>query len=337
MSDATKKYIDKLCNVALNNDYNVTHETDDNIVSYYWILKFIPIYFEIITGCYDIYDINKRYEYANLLNEYVKNLAGYNYNFLQLNVNQQANFSAYQSLFIDWHKVHKDSYNEFTTHVQKISDEIKKIAQYKQIIKEPIANKLTKIIPLIELSDSSDTYTSIDSVDTIYNTKKPNYKKEHLIKEALRRNIIGSTKMTVAMLEDALIKDLAGETLKDKLKELNIDNTKKTITEKGYRTVILEKITSTLDNNISPQTNNIPKTIRAMVWNTYIGEEKGTGNCFICGSKIDSKHFECGHVIAKSKGGENSIDNLRCICSLCNKSVGSINMNDFKKTYSLNK
>jgi hypothetical protein len=38
---------------------------------------------------------------------------------------------------------------------------------------------------------------------------------------------------------------------------------------------------------------------------TYIGREKGVGNCFCCNSEIDSKHFECGHVIPISKGGPN--------------------------------
>ena len=50
------------------------------------------------------------------------------------------------------------------------------------------------------------------------------------------------------------------------------------------------------------------------------------GNCFCCQDEIDSKHFECGHVIAKSKGGDTSIDNLRPVCSLCNKSMGTKNM-----------
>ena len=72
----------------------------------------------------------------------------------------------------------------------------------------------------------------------------------------------------------------------------------------------------------------------------YIGREKGVGNCFCCNSEIDSKHFECGHVIPISKGGPDTIENLRPICSLCNRSMGSKNMGEFMKKYlnkSLNK
>ncbi|NDG68463.1 MAG: hypothetical protein EB135_03170, partial [Proteobacteria bacterium] len=41
--------------------------------------------------------------------------------------------------------------------------------------------------------------------------------------------------------------------------------------------------------------------------------------------------FECGHIIAEAKGGETSLENLRPICSTCNKSMKTINMNDYIK------
>lgn len=47
-------------------------------------------------------------------------------------------------------------------------------------------------------------------------------------------------------------------------------------------------------------------------------------------------HFECGHILADSKGGMPTVENLRCICSVCNKSIGSTDMNKFKKEYNLN-
>lgn len=88
-----------------------------------------------------------------------------------------------------------------------------------------------------------------------------------------------------------------------------------------------------------PKTKNsstrktIPKTLKNQVWDTCIGQEKGVGNCYCCSKEIDSKNFECGHILAVCKGGENKLDNLKPICSICNKSMGKQNLNEFKSQY----
>ena len=78
---------------------------------------------------------------------------------------------------------------------------------------------------------------------------------------------------------------------------------------------------------------SIPKTLKNDVWDKYIGRKKGIGQCFCCKKNIDSKNFECGHIIASSKGGKTIIQNLRPICSCCNKSMGTENLRQFKKKY----
>lgn len=78
---------------------------------------------------------------------------------------------------------------------------------------------------------------------------------------------------------------------------------------------------------------SIPKALKNIVWDTNIGEEKGIGKCYCCGQKINSKHFEAGHIIAVKNGGGNTLENLKPICSCCNKSMGTMNMNDFIQTY----
>lgn len=75
----------------------------------------------------------------------------------------------------------------------------------------------------------------------------------------------------------------------------------------------------------------LPKTLRNKVWDTYIGKEKGIGACFVCGRELDSKYFECGHVTSVKDGGDNTLQNLRPICSLCNKSMGTMDLYEFKK------
>lgn len=78
---------------------------------------------------------------------------------------------------------------------------------------------------------------------------------------------------------------------------------------------------------------NIPKTLKNKVWDTYIGREKGIGNCFCCNKEIDSKNFDCGHVIAVNRGGPTTLENMRPLCPVCNKSMGDKNMKEFKNNY----
>lgn len=80
----------------------------------------------------------------------------------------------------------------------------------------------------------------------------------------------------------------------------------------------------------------IPKAVRTAVWNNFIGNEKGVGKCYVgCGEQISQNNFECGHVISEKCGGKVILDNLRPICSNCNKSMGQKNMEDFIVKYNL--
>ena len=48
---------------------------------------------------------------------------------------------------------------------------------------------------------------------------------------------------------------------------------------------------------------------------------------------VDSKKFDCGHVVASAIGGQNVVENLRPVCATCNKSMGTQNMEEFKDIY----
>jgi 5-methylcytosine-specific restriction endonuclease McrA len=120
-------------------------------------------------------------------------------------------------------------------------------------------------------------------------------------------------------------------TNQDKAKKHNLIG--ENITDKGYQTAIIEKLTNTMKSEVNSK--NMPKLIKSLVWDKYIGKEKGVGPCYVCNNNIDSKHFELGHIQAKAKGGSDEVDNLRPICSLCNKSIGTKNMDEFKKEYKL--
>ena len=78
---------------------------------------------------------------------------------------------------------------------------------------------------------------------------------------------------------------------------------------------------------------SIPKAVKDKVWDTYVGITKGTGPCHCCDGVIDSKNFDCGHIVAAANGGENIVENLRPLCATCNKSMGKQNLEDFKQMY----
>lgn len=78
----------------------------------------------------------------------------------------------------------------------------------------------------------------------------------------------------------------------------------------------------------------IPKIIKSLVWDTYIGKQHGTSPCLCCKTNIiDQMNFHCGHIISVRDGGANTIENLKPICSSCNLSMNTQNMNLFMKQY----
>lgn len=92
--------------------------------------------------------------------------------------------------------------------------------------------------------------------------------------------------------------------------------------------------TSTTVKKDSLKRKSIPKAVKVSIWKKYISPSKLDGKCFVgCGTLIQINNFEAGHVISFSNGGENTIENLRPICSLCNKSMGKTNMNEFIDKY----
>jgi 5-methylcytosine-specific restriction endonuclease McrA len=80
----------------------------------------------------------------------------------------------------------------------------------------------------------------------------------------------------------------------------------------------------------------IPKNVRNIVWNHYIGEDIIKHKCLCCKKvTITNTNFEVGHVISEKNEGTHEINNLRPICGACNHSMGTENMIDFVVKYGL--
>ena len=70
---------------------------------------------------------------------------------------------------------------------------------------------------------------------------------------------------------------------------------------------------------------NIPKRVRSVVWEKYIGEKwKGKCNVSWCNNTFNVlSSWHVGHNKPESKGGDLSIENLRPICPDCNLGMGN--------------
>ena len=78
---------------------------------------------------------------------------------------------------------------------------------------------------------------------------------------------------------------------------------------------------------------SISKSLRMIVWSTYIGLSKGEAPCYCCNTNvINTFRFQCGHVVAERNGGTTTVDNLRPICELCNQSMGTKNLDEFRRS-----
>ena len=78
----------------------------------------------------------------------------------------------------------------------------------------------------------------------------------------------------------------------------------------------------------------LPAAVRNAVWLTYIGRTDGVAFCFCCHlEEISRANFECGHIVSRANGGTDRIVDMRPVCSLCNKSMGTRNMIEFQLQY----
>jgi len=78
---------------------------------------------------------------------------------------------------------------------------------------------------------------------------------------------------------------------------------------------------------ITHKRGKIPSSIRNSVWRKY-HKDKDTGECYTCGNNIQRYNagWHCSHVIADSKNGLATIENLRTCCGHCNLSMGDQNL-----------
>jgi 5-methylcytosine-specific restriction endonuclease McrA len=119
------------------------------------------------------------------------------------------------------------------------------------------------------------------------------------------------------------------------LNDLSLDKLYKKVVKYGPDCDRFSKMVSILKNyaHRSPDKKTIPPMIRQAVWNKYIGKLT-EGKCYCCGiTEISAFNFEAGHVVAENCGGLITVENLRPICSSCNKSMNDEDMRKYVAIY----
>ena len=169
------------------------------------------------------------------------------------------------------------------------------------------------------LDDSNTTSTSsATTTTTSTKTKMPETKKVNTIEELEKQKLEIETKMKDELDRQ---KKIAEEEMKNKIEE-------------ERRAAEEEKRREKEESKKKKQA--IPKHVRSIVWNHYIGEDIIKHKCLCCKKvTISNTNFEVGHVVSEKNGGTHEINNLRPICGACNHSMGTENMVDYVVKYGL--
>jgi hypothetical protein len=100
-----------------------------------------------------------------------------------------------------------------------------------------------------------------------------------------------------------------------------------------------------MDNHISASNLNLAKfcknrptinaNLKLNVWNkrNQISENP---TCYCCNDDITFGNMECGHVLPHCKGGSIDLNNLEPVCKKCNRDMGIMNLEDYRKGRILN-
>jgi HNH endonuclease len=116
--------------------------------------------------------------------------------------------------------------------------------------------------------------------------------------------------------------------------EFEAHNTARNATPSVASAAQSSEVSTTIKEPLHTRRKNIPKHIKTLVWNKYIGAGVAESKCISCRQeRIENRSFHCGHVLAEAKGGDMTINNLRPICSHCNLAMGTRSMSEFTEEF----
>ena len=215
-----------------------------------------------------------------------------------------------------------------TTTMEQLKDETKELEEKLAVNKTAMKSLKDNIK---ELGDKVDALKKKQAIT------KEKEQKEKEQEEKLRKEI------EMKVREEHEIKKKVDEELQ-RIKSLKPDLKKKTKEkekekEKEQKEELDPGMIQNINQNIVEtavtvtKRKAIPKAVKSTLWNIHFTENNAKGDCKVCSKEIKMTDFDAGHIIAVANGGSDNLDNLMPVCSLCNKSMGIQNLNEFKKLY----
>ena len=156
-------------------------------------------------------------------------------------------------------------------------------------------------------------------------------KKEHKENEEnIKNQMIQNFKQQVLLLQKYIYKlENDNNILKSKNDNLKIENFN---LKNKNENLNVKNENENVKNKNKSKNLKIPSTLRNKVWLNCNGKIYESG-CYCCSKQINITNFHCGHIISRKDNGPTNEDNLRPICSDCNSSMGSQNMETFKNVF----
>ena len=313
--DIIKESIIDYCNIFNNDIILINDKTDIRIIKAYFVKLLIPVFY-IFTINYD-----NSLDKINELNKITKD-----YNI----------------------EIKEKKYMNYYTNVTHYYNDILNIFNQKN-------NDSFKIINIINILETYSREYNIINNDNTNNKTIDN----PMMKIAVKK-IVPSSRLFYKQNNEFNLCDSFNDTINKSIIEQIIEKPNRKIAMKVKpiievkpegKTEVKEEVKPSKDVKTDIEINfveevkpkkkgkeKIPVAVRKIVWNTYIGKDNVKGKCLCCnGEDITSTNFECGHVKSEKNGGEVSIDNLRPICSSCNKSMGTNDMDEFMTRYKIKK
>lgn len=151
-----------------------------------------------------------------------------------------------------------------------------------------------------------------------YPTQKPLKLLERIIKASSKKDDVVCDPFcgcaTTCVAADRLRRNWIGIDISPKAVELVIERIKK---DQG----LFQEIVHRTDIPQRTDLGDIPSYNTPANKTVLYGEQ--SGNCNGCNTHFETQHLEIDHIIAKSVGGTNHIDNLQLLCGNCNRIKGN--------------
>jgi hypothetical protein len=75
----------------------------------------------------------------------------------------------------------------------------------------------------------------------------------------------------------------------------------------------------------------VPAVLRELVWKKHNKNICDDGECYTCTRSLKYTEMECGHIIAKVLGGQETLPNFMPVCRVCNRDMGIMNLLEYKE------